>query len=329
MLSAIKRFVRQRLPRPVPGSPDAAGFEKRGRRWDPAKVEAPWFERPDAMSRAGEVARRHGLGEEGGEWLRKWVQDGYFVVDGAVDAQSVARYAEEFDRVWWTEKPVAGLVLSDVTIAGEYHIHIPHEKLLSYSVAERQDAYRASNWRVGEFYQSNKAAEAVYRNERLNRICSAILDQPAIAHFSLSFSKGSEQGLHQDTCVFHVWPRNALIGVWIAAEKITADSGPLEFYPGSHREALFPAFTNYPQTQRRTAPPEMAKEYDQYVRDIAAKYPRSTYLAEAGDALFWHGMLIHGGAAVANPASTRKSMVVHYLPDGANRGHQIEGPFNW
>jgi phytanoyl-CoA dioxygenase PhyH len=329
MLSAIKRFVRQRLPRPAPGSPDAAGFETRGRRWDPAKVEAPWFESTDALSRAGEVARRHGLGEEGGEWLRKWVQDGYFVVDRAVDAQSVARYAEEFDRVWWTEKAVAGLVLSDVTIAGEYHIHIPHEKLLSYSLSERQDAYRASNWRVGEFYQSNKAAEAVYRSERLKRICSAILGEPAIPHFSLSFSKGSEQGLHQDTCVFHVWPRNALIGVWIAAEKITADSGPLEYYPGSHREPLFPAFTNYPQTQRRTAPPELAKEYDQYVRDIAAKYPRSTYLAEAGDALFWHGMLIHGGAAVANPASTRKSMVIHYLPDGANRGHQIEGPFNW
>ncbi len=123
--------------------------------------------------------------------------------------------------------------------------------------------------------------------------------------------------------------RNALIGVWIAAEKIQPDSGPLEYYPGSHREAMYPEFVNYPQTQRRTAPPEMASAYDQYVKDVAAKYRRETYLPQAGDALFWHGMLIHGGSAVANPAATRKSMVIHYMPEGANRGHQVEGPFNW
>lgn len=329
MLSALKRFVRQHIPRPEPRPPDAAGFATRGRRWDPATVEPPWFERPDARARAGEMARRHGLGEAGEAWLIKWIDDGYFVVDGAVDAAAVTRYAEEFDRVWWLDKPVPGLTISDVFIGGENHVHIPHAKLLAFSEAQRREAYRVSNWRVGEFYQSSKAAEAVYRDERLKRICSAILGKPAVPHFSLSFSKGSQQGLHQDTCVFHVWPRNALVGVWIAAEKITADSGPLEYYPSSHREPLFPGFTNYPQTQRRTAPPEMAKEYDEYVRTVAAKYPRSTYLAEPGDALFWHGMLIHGGAAVTNPASTRKSMVIHYLPEGANRGHQIEGPFNW
>lgn len=327
MLSTIRRLLRRGPPRP--GTPDAASFATRGKRWDPASIVSPWFERPDALGRAAEVARRHGLGEEGEEWLRKWVRDGYFVVDGAVDAHSVTRYAEEFERIWWADKPFAGLNLSDVIIAGVYHVHIPHAKLLSYSIEERREAQRISNWRVGEFYQSNGAAEAVFRNERLRSIATAILDRPAEPTWSLSFSKGSQQGLHQDTCVFHIWPRNALIGVWIAAEKIVADSGPLEIYAGSHREPLFPAFTNYPQTQRRTAPPELAAQYDNYVREVAAKYPRSVYLPEAGDALFWHGMLIHGGAAVNDPNTTRKSMVIHYVPNGANVGGQIEGPFNW
>jgi ectoine hydroxylase-related dioxygenase (phytanoyl-CoA dioxygenase family) len=329
MLTAIKAFVRQRIPGEPPRAPDAAGFAARGRRWDAAKVEPPWFERDGALSRAGEMARRHGLGGEGEAWLRQWIEEGYFVVERAVDADKVARYADDFERLWWLDRPIPGLSISDVTIAGKYHVHIPHAALLAYSEAERREACLASNWRVGEFYQSSKAAEAVYRDERLRRICSAVLGEPAVPHFSLSFSKGSQQGLHQDTCVFHVWPRNALVGVWIAAEKIAADSGPLEYYPGSHREPLFPPFTNYPQTQRRTAPAEIAGDYDQYVRDIAAKYPRETYLPEAGDALFWHGMLIHGSAAVQNPARTRKSMVIHFLPEGANRGHQVEGPFNW
>jgi phytanoyl-CoA hydroxylase len=330
MFTAIKRFVRRNiLKAPPPGVPDMAGFETRGRRWDAAKVEAPWFERPDALQRAGEVARRHGLGGEGEQWLRQWVQDGYFVVKGAVDAPTLARYAEEFERVWWAQQPVAGLTLSDVTIGGVHHIHIAHRDLLAHSVEARREAHRISNWRVGEFYQSNKAADALFRDRRLQAIASAILDRRALPLYSLSFSKGSEQGLHQDTCVFHAWPRNSLIGAWIAAEAITADSGPFELYPGSHREPLFPEFTNYPQTQRRTAPPEVAQRYDQYVRDVAAKYPRSVHLAQAGDALFWHGMLVHGGSAVTNPAATRKSMVIHYMPDGANRARQVEGPFNW
>jgi hypothetical protein len=328
VLARIKSFVREKMRAPM-GVPDAATFATRGRRWDPASIEPPWFERPDALEKAAQMARRHGLREEGERWLRQWVEEGYFVVPGAVDRYSVDRYAEEFERIWWVDKPVPGLNLSDVTIGGVYHVHIPHAKLLSYSVEDRREAHRISNWRVGEFYQTNGAADAVFRNERLRRIAAAILDQRAVPTFSLSFSKGSQQGLHQDTCVFHIWPRNALIGVWIAAEKIAPDSGPLEYYPGSHREPIFPAFTNYPQTQRRTAPPDLAAQYDEYVKEVAAKYPRRTYLPEAGDALFWHGMLVHGGAPVENPASTRKSMVIHYMPKGANVGRQVEGPVNW
>jgi phytanoyl-CoA hydroxylase len=328
MLAALIDYLRGRKPHAAPQG-EGAGFASRGRRWDAARVKAPWFEHAGASSKAGEMARRHGLGDEGEAWLRKWIEDGYFVVDRAIEPAKLARYAEDFGRLWWLDQPVPGLVISDVTIAGEHHVHIPHAKLLAYSEAERREADRRSNWRVGEFYQSSAAARAVYQDERLKRICSAILGQRALPQFSLSFSKGSQQGLHQDTCVFHVWPRNALVGVWIAAEKIAPDSGPLEYYPGSHREPLFPAFVNYPQTQRRTAPADVAQAYDRYVGEIASRYPRKTYLPEAGDALFWHGMLIHGGAAVENPAATRKSMVIHYLPKGANRGHQVEGPFNW
>src|SRR6266704_6854749 len=158
MLSALKRLVLGKRPfRAEPPAPDASGFSTRGRRWNPASVEPPWFERADAASRAGEMARKHGLGEAGEQWLRKWIQDGYFTVEGAVEAQAVARYAEEFERVWWLNEPVPGLTLSDVTIGGEYHVHIPHAKLLSFSEAERREARRVSNWRVGEFYQSSKA----------------------------------------------------------------------------------------------------------------------------------------------------------------------------
>ncbi len=35
--------------------------------------------------------------------------------------------------------------------------------------------------------------------------------------------------------VFYVHPANHLVGVWIALEDISADAGPLIFYPKSHK----------------------------------------------------------------------------------------------
>ena len=64
---------------------------------------------------------------------------------------------------------------------------------------------------------------------------------------------GSEQALHQDMAVFHIWPCNFLIGAWIACEDVAEGSGPLVLYPGSHRAPFFPGFTQYPQTNLRTA----------------------------------------------------------------------------
>jgi hypothetical protein len=40
-------------------------------------------------------------------------------------------------------------------------------------------------------------------------------------------------------------------------------------------------------------------------------------------------MLIHIGAPVTNPAATRKSFVIHRVPDGVNRGGEVDGPRNW
>jgi hypothetical protein len=40
-------------------------------------------------------------------------------------------------------------------------------------------------------------------------------------------------------------------------------------------------------------------------------------------------MLVHGGAPVEDPASSRKSFVIHYMPQGVNKGAEVEGPFNW
>ena len=40
-----------------------------------------------------------------------------------------------------------------------------------------------------------------------------------------------------------------------------------------------------------------------------------SFSAKKGDVLIWHADLAHGGAAVTNKESTRKSLVGHFCPE--------------
>ena len=39
-------------------------------------------------------------------------------------------------------------------------------------------------------------------------------------------------------------------------------------------------------------------------------------MAKKGDALIWHADLMHGGAMIEDPASTRMSFIAHFMPLG-------------
>lgn len=323
---------RRRRAAPVSAEPIPAQIitSPRPRVWIPDPALTPWFEKPGAEALAGEIAERWGLGGQGGAWLEAWVRDGYFVVDDAVPHDVMVPFSHRIDNAWFRDTPYKGMSVSDVEINGVKRVHTPHEELLALPLEVRREAKARSNWRIGEYHLHEPSAAEVFRSERLRQICCAILDRPDVQpHFSLTFSKGSRQLPHQDTGVFHVWPTNSLIGVWIAAEDITPDCGPLEYYPGSHREPMYHEFDNYPQTQRRTAPPDQAERYDLHIAGLARSYPRNVFTPKMGAALFWHGMLIHGGSPVENENKGRKSFVIHYMPDGSNRGSDIIGPFNW
>lgn len=325
MLSRIKRVLQRQLPAVQPEQ----SVEPSIIDWKNEPADPLWFEQPDALKRVEQVAKRWELDDAGRELLTRWVTDGYFTMTDLFDATDLDAYGSEADRIWFADKPVDGLAISDVIVDGIHTVHMPHADLLALPRDVREKAKQDSNWRIGEFHLYNTVARKIFDSEKAIRLCSAILDRPAFPHFSLTFSKGSKQLLHQDACVFHTWPLNALIGVWVALEDIKPGSGPLVYCPKSHREPLFAEFDNYPQTQRRTSSPEQSDRYQQYVDAVAAKYERKEFLAKKGEVLFWHGMLVHGGATHVEPGSTRKSFVIHYMPKGSNVAHKVKGPFNW
>jgi SAM-dependent methyltransferase len=297
--------------------------------WPQDPVLLPWYDRSDWSEHLARMQRERKLDDDRAAMLRKWCEDGYVVVPHLVPGELVDAFVREIDDVWERDEPIAGLAVSDVNLDEGYRVHVPHGDLVRIDPERRQHIKEASNWRIGQYHLYSASARRIFDHREIERVASAIFGRRGEPRYSLMFSKGTEQGLHQDTCVFHIFPRNFMMGIWIACEDIKPESGPLEYYPGSHREALFSEFTNYPQTNRRTSNPEQSKRYDDYIINLAKRFEKHELLIRKGDVMFWHPMLIHGGAPRRDRSATRKSFVLHFIAEGADVGGRVSGPFNW
>lgn len=295
--------------------------------WKRRRNVLPWFDRPDAPA---VLDRLTPPGAPDRQLLEKWIRDGYVVVEGRVDPADIDAMVETLDGLWDAAGPIPHLELLDLR---EEEDGTPrpmlHRDLLRLEPGRRARIRDHSDWRIHGFHYVNEPAKRLYFDRRLRTLASRILGRRARPIAAINFMKGSRQALHQDMAVFHIFPHNYLLGAWIACEDITPESGPLVFYPGSHRAPFFPGFTDYPQTNLRTAAPDTFGAYQRYVDGVATRFERREFRARKGQVLLWHGMLIHGGAAVTDPGRSRKSMVLHYSVRGADRGREVRGPFNW
>ena len=294
--------------------------------WERRPNTLPWFDRPDALA----VLDGTRQSVEQTRLLEKWIQDGYVVVEKCVDPRDIDAMLETLDGLWDAPQPIPNLTLLGVREDFDAAPRdLPHHEVLALAPSLRRRMREVSDWRIHGFHYVNAAARRIYFNPKLRALAGRILGRRARPIAAINFMTGSEQALHQDMAVFHIYPHNYLIGAWIACEDIAGGSGPLVIHAGSHRAPFFPGFTDYPQTNLRTADPDTARRYQEYVDGLAAGFERHEFRARKGQVLLWHGMLIHGGAAITQRGTSRKSMVIHYSVRGADRGREVHGPFNW
>jgi hypothetical protein len=326
----VKRLVpadvRKRM-RALMGAPSRPSTIKN---WVIKPDDFPWFDRPNALELLAERQRRNNLADTDYQCLHEWVTNGYCIVSGAVSHELIDGMMLELDGLWTAEQPHKDLEIDGLRLGSEAPpTKLSHRDVLALTPSVRAAARDRSNWRIHGFPACSRNAKAILNNPELLRLASLILDKPANPEYSINFMYGSTQSEHQDTAAFCVYPPNYIVAAWIACEDISPDSGPLMFYPGSHREPLFRGFPNYPQTNLKTASAEVTREYDEYMADLARKYDRHLFVAKKGDVLFWHGMVMHGGSEIKNPKLTRRSFVIHYIPPGMDVADQVVGPFNW
>jgi hypothetical protein len=122
------------------------------------------------------------------------------------------------------------------------------------------------------------------------------------------FEKSTEEDWHRD----HIWPykigADNYIGVWIAMEDVSLESGPFEIIPGSHKWEI-----DYSEFEGDLLYRGFNKLTDIFEEERTKRNaPIISFNISKGDAIFWHGHTIHRGSKPSNRALSRESLVAHY-----------------
>lgn len=167
----------------------------------------------------------------------------------------------------------------------------------------------------------------VAKHRELMRWLQRLLGHPPKLLQTIASHKGSQQSAHSDSIHMTTYPIGYLAAAWIAFEDISADSGPLEFYPGSHR--LPYVFSH----DLKISVEDMKNEgyatyrarYEPLVQRMIAEHGLQPKYFEArkGDVLIWHANLLHGGSLRRDLRLTRRALVGHYFAKGAFVYHDL------
>jgi hypothetical protein len=257
------------------------------------------------------------------------VRDGYFVASGLVDVADVDAMIGVLDGLWDAPAPIASLTLLDLRERPTRRAE-PAARRRARAAGGRALAHAR---RLGLAHPRvplrRRGGRALFHHRGLRGLVSRLLGRAARPFAAINFMSGSQQHLHQDMAVFHIYPHDYLVGAWIACEDISPESGPLVLHAGSHQRRDVPRLSGLSADEPAHGGRRTTRAYEAWIDDVATRHPRHEFLAKKGDVLFWHGMLLHGGAPVLRRGISRKSMVLHYTVRGADRAREVRGPFNW
>ena len=141
-------------------------------------------------------------------------------------------------------------------------------------------------------------------------ILQAMFKAPPAIVGSLFFEKGSTQSIHRDTPAFLTNPLNHFVGVWHALEDVVEGSGPLTYFEKGHLVAPDAALYRAGESAKASYFRLVHERCTQAGCRLIEYYPKK------GDVVIWHPELPHGGGAITEPGTSRRSLVGHFFPDG-------------
>lgn len=170
--------------------------------------------------------------------------------------------------------------------------------------------------RIQDAWRFDADVLAIAANAEVKALLGKLYGRAAFPFQTLNFPVGTQQEAHSDMVHFSSQPEKFMCGVWLAMEDVTAEAGPLFYYPGSHR---WPVMSNA-LIGRRGYGSQLNSAQDPFAQAWAALVAaegaeREVFLARKGQALIWCANLLHGGSEQTDPRQTRWSQVTHYYFD--------------
>jgi len=261
----------------------------------------PWLDHPDAAERIEQKLHEGQLTHEEASQCRYWVTNGYIIVERLFEETTL-------DAVW--------CAYEQANQNGK--IRLPPE------VAGADDPY------PGRFLNPHKKVPEfcrVLKHPGLLHWIGVLMEREPKPLQTIASHKGSQQGVHSDSIHMTTYPLGYLSAAWIACEDIHPDSGPLVFYPGSHRlPFVFSKDVGISEADfQRDGYRSYQEKYEPYILRIIQEHglePRY-FQARKGDVLIWHANLLHGGSARRDLRWSRKAIVCHFFVKGAFVYHDL------
>jgi ectoine hydroxylase-related dioxygenase (phytanoyl-CoA dioxygenase family) len=255
-----------------------------------------WIDRRDAHEVLAGLRSRGEVTAQESSALAQYIDEGYVVFPGAVGDDVIDEYLDLFERSW-DEAP-------SCIYAHVEHKVVPLSRALYDKIAKVSCLHCCFD----------RAGELVFPPAVL-RFLTLIYDRPPVAFQTMTMRKGSEEVLHTDTGPLTLTEPMTMAASWLALEDVRPGSGELEFVPGSHSvpEHLHPGMSKGHNDDMGA----YGQVLEQMKNHCAERgFTTERFAAKKGDVLIWHADLLHGGAKIENPSSTRKSLVTHFMPLG-------------
>lgn len=264
-----------------------AEFEKSGH-----STDIPWLDRENNLELLEGNAEFHTFSPVLQEKIRHFVRDGFMILENYFPENDTEALNREVDTL---------------LAQGKAGFNFTGRKIFNL-------------WEI-----SPLAKNRFFRNEEMLRLLSFLLGKKVLPFQSLNFTVGSEQRAHSDLIHMTTEPEGFLIATWTALEDVTADAGPLAYYPGSHR-LQFVSTNDYESGNSTfTLGHDSNRKYEDKIAEVIAanNLERKLFLPRRGDVLIWHANLLHAGSPITRPGATRRSMVCHYYAEDVICYHEM------
>ena len=263
----------------------------------------PWLDRADWREQVAARVAQGTLSEADAALCRKWAEDGYIILDRCVAAEII-------DRSW---------AAYEAAVA-------------SGAVNLKPEAISPDDPFPGRFLDPHRQVPQLcelLRHPEILRWVQLLMDREPSPFQTITSHKGSQQGEHSDSIHMTTYPLGYLTAAWVAMEDIHPDSGPLVYYPGSHRlPYVFSKDVGIAEGEfGREGYRLYTERYEPWIKKTLAEHrcKPAYFHARKGDVLIWHANLIHGGSARRDVRLSRKALVCHYFVKGATAYHDLNG----